>query len=402
VISSRRLAVLFPVCWVLWAVSCQAQDHAAPFERALQAGEWSRAESILRDHLDAHPEDAEAQFGLGLTQYLRVTEWSSHSSRRASKDLEALPLTSEPSSDVIAEVYPVFRGLLSQLIQEVTVVDATLAGISDDDVKLRVAVNRIRLDLNGDGHKSEKEVLLKLLSGRSVNHDSDQNTDFIVAFDKSDVHWFRSQCHLVMALCEFLLAHDWRATLEFRFFEGKTPFDSMVIPIDGIAAFHVIDWPVLEPERMKSVLEHLEVATRQLQATHTAIAAETDNDREWIAGHDQVNVLLGKKGHTKVLDRRVQVLEELEMVLAGKKLAPLLRDVFYEPQRNDTRSRNRQGVNVRRIFTEPGRFDLVLWLQGSAAEPYLEQGDINHGFWRTVLQSMFTSDWREFHILPFL
>jgi hypothetical protein len=33
-------------------------------------------------------------------------------------------------------------------------------------------------------------------------------------------------------------------------------------------------------------------------------------------------------------------------------------------------------VNLRRVFTEPRPFDLVLWVQGTAAAPYLENGPL--------------------------
>lgn len=36
-----------------------------------------------------------------------------------------------------------------------------------------------------------------------------------------------------------------------------------------------------------------------------------------------------------------------------------------------------RGVNVRQVFVEPRRFDLVLWVQGSAATPYLEEGPLS-------------------------
>ncbi len=59
-------------------------------------------------------------------------------------------------------------------------------------------------------------------------------------------------------------------------------------------------------------------------------------------------------------------LDEFESILQGKKLAPFWRG--NDPKR---------GINVRRVFTEPHTFDLVLWVQGSAAAPFLEQGEIS-------------------------
>ena len=33
------------------------------------------------------------------------------------------------------------------------------------------------------------------------------------------------------------------------------------------------------------------------------------------------------------------------------------------------------GINLRKVFMEPTRFDLVLWLQGTGLIPYLEKGE---------------------------
>ena len=55
-------------------------------------------------------------------------------------------------------------------------------------------------------------------------------------------------------------------------------------------------------------------------------------------------------------------IREAQPAGAGEKLIP-----FW-------RSGDDRGVNLRRVFTEPRMFDLVLWVQGTAAAPYLEKG----------------------------
>jgi hypothetical protein len=55
-------------------------------------------------------------------------------------------------------------------------------------------------------------------------------------------------------------------------------------------------------------------------------------------------------------------LGEFEALLAGRKLIPHWRLA--------------KGINLRRVFTEPRTFDPVLWMQGSAALPYLEDGEL--------------------------
>ena len=62
-----------------------------------------------------------------------------------------------------------------------------------------------------------------------------------------------------------------------------------------------------------------------------------------------------------------------DSMLAGKTLAPFWRGTPG------------QGVNLRRVFTEPTPFDLVLWVQGTGAAPYLEKGTATDPeFWRMI------------------
>lgn len=56
------------------------------------------------------------------------------------------------------------------------------------------------------------------------------------------------------------------------------------------------------------------------------------------------------------------VLDEVDALLDGRTLLP--------HWRFDT------GINLKRAFEEPSDFDLVLWITGPAALPYLEDGDV--------------------------
>ena len=58
-------------------------------------------------------------------------------------------------------------------------------------------------------------------------------------------------------------------------------------------------------------------------------------------------------------------LDEFESILAGRKLLPFWRG-----------SNPRLGINLRKVFTEPRAFDLVLWVRGTAAAPYLQEGEV--------------------------
>jgi hypothetical protein len=58
----------------------------------------------------------------------------------------------------------------------------------------------------------------------------------------------------------------------------------------------------------------------------------------------------------------MKMLDEFDALLAGEKLIPHWR---FEG-----------GINLRRFFLEPRTFDIVLLVQGSAAIPYIEQGEL--------------------------
>ena len=102
--------------------------------------------------------------------------------------------------------------IVETLLQNLARSEATLAPISDANVKLPLHFGMIRLDLTGDGQVSEDETLWKLyaaLSGNS-NVSAEKAREFFICFDRGDVHWLRGYCHLLMSMCEIYLAHDSR------------------------------------------------------------------------------------------------------------------------------------------------------------------------------------------------
>ena len=92
------------------------------------------------------------------------------------------------------------------------------------------------------------------------------------------------------------------------------------------------------------------------------VATETDDDNEWIPNTQQ-HALTGTRIDGEMSAAWLALLDEAEQVLNGDKLIPHWR-VTDGP-----------GVNLRRVFEEARFFDPVLWAQGSAAIPFLEQGD---------------------------
>jgi hypothetical protein len=47
-----------------------------------------------------------------------------------------------------------------------------------------------------------------------------------------------------------------------------------------------------------------------------------------------------------------------------------------------------RGINLRRFFFEPQLFDLILWVQGAAALPYMQTGTLTDaGVWERLLRT---------------
>jgi hypothetical protein len=211
-----------------------------------------------------------------------------------------------------------------------------------------------------------------------------QAKKFVIALDAGDVHWLRGYCHLLMAVGEFWLAHDGRdlfnrtahllfpkAEIPYEFLKhrpreaaaGELDFPAWQMIIDAISAVHLIRLEPTEPERLKRARGHLLAMIGESRKSWKLITAETDNDHEWIPNPKQ-DTVIGVKVSAEMIDDWQRVLDEAEQILDGKKLIPFWRDEQW-------------GVNIRRVFEEPTTLDLVLWVQGTAAQPYLEKGTMS-------------------------
>ena len=116
---------------------------------------------------------------------------------------------------------------------------------------------------------------------------------------------------------------------------------------------------------------HLEEVTKLSRQSWKAILAETDDDHEWIPNPKQAGVFRRGSVSEEIVRGWLAFLDEADAILAGKKLLPFWRGA------------DGRGVNLRRVFTEPTQFDLILWIQGTAAVPYLEKGTVTDPeFWK--------------------
>jgi hypothetical protein len=366
-------------------------------EKYLIAGQLKAGEEALNRRLSAHPHDDQARFGLGLLQFLRGVE-------QLFQDLYHYGLRDFSGRSPLAGRWPVgvneaaatinyeqARQIVENLRLNLLRSEASLAIITDPDVKLPLHFGLIRLDLNGDGELDDNEYLWKIYAHTTNNYAIDETkaADFYIKFDRGDVHWLQGYCHLLLAFCEIYLAYDTHELFErtghLFFSRVESPYKELQtnkhlrsLPgsdldiLDAVAFIHLVHCPLSMPEKMEVALHHLEVVVAQSRISWQWIMLEVDDDHEWLPNPRQTGVIPGVRVTDEMVTTWARIMDEADNLLAGKILLP-----FW-------RGSEGMGINLRRVFLEPRLFDLVLWVQGSDALPYLEKGKTTD-----------SADWRE-------
>lgn len=388
-----RSLLVAPILAALLAGTTSPAAEPPLAESFLLMGELAEGEAALAAAIKDDPKDDQARFGLGVVQFLRAVEGRVQAFYRHGLrsdvaggllPLTNLPIPNNPKPEPIDPAKA--RALLQTWVDELAKVEATLSGITSPEVKLPLRFGRIKLDFDGDGEHSDAETLWKIFTrfNRQAENGPKPSEDFLIAFDRGDVDWLRGYCHLLSAIAELPLAHDFETFFResgFLLFRGAAaPYPFLVEELvsrsndgemgfgpiaDIVSAIHRVQFPVIQPKRLASVLSHLEATAALSRSSWKAILAETDNDREWVPNPRQTSVV-GVPVTAEMIQGWMEVLDELEAILAGKTLVPFWRGV-----------KTTRGVNLRRVLTEPRPFDLVLWVQGSAAAPYLEEGVVS-------------------------
>ncbi|MBX3427611.1 MAG: hypothetical protein KF688_18170 [Pirellulales bacterium] len=364
-------------------------------ERLLLAGNLADSEQKLAAMLASEQADDNVRLALGSAKFLRGLERLMQSLYRyglkpvqpMGMPIVRLPVPNNPTPVPLTN--DAFRRIIVEFVQDLDAAEKTLAEIDSADVRLPLHIGLVRLDVDADGQASVDEALWKVLA-RIMGPRIDQGTaeGFVVALDLGDVHWLRGYCHLLQAACNAFLAYDTQelhdltaqlffptATVRYEFLKDDT--GRIWGNIGDILAFiHLQRLPVVEPARMSRAREHLLATIEQSRQSWQAILAETDDEHEWIPNPRQKNAAVPfVQIDDEIVAQWGKVTDELELILKGERLAP-----FW-------RGSKKQGVNIRRVFEEPRTFDLVLWIQGSAAGPYLEEGEqTSPQLWRETMQ----------------
>ncbi|AZO22219.1 MULTISPECIES: hypothetical protein [unclassified Mesorhizobium] len=338
-------------------------DPAAAY--AAGAGEFFTALEILASGLHRHGFESPQSFMLPLMR---------------------LPVPDNPNPQPLT--YEEFRAILvafrDQLEKSATTLGSVPAGA---DIGMVVDLTRAGIDLNEDGNIAPDEsiaAIMASLSRGSVDA-SAAAPSLAFRFDRADGYWLQGYAEFLMAQADFWLAHDFRTMFDGSFHmlfpRAKLPLQDTLVPPDGgmsgnifssewrfadfISLVHLVNWPVVEPERRQAARRHLLEMIRLSREDWKAILAETDNDREWLPGPQQkgVNPLTGLEVGEEQVTAWLATLTMAEDLLEGRVLLPHFRIAG-------------KGINMKRFFDEPKPFDLVLSITGPAIAPYVESGKI--------------------------
>ena len=385
-----NLPLVFCVALCLSLAASPAAADAPLAEKYLLDGKLAEGAKALEGRLKEAPTDDQARFGLGVLQFLQTFEHLGgglfkYGLRTEKSFLRPPPQVKEflpqnPNPEMLT--YTVARQLLQTFIEDLAKAEATLAEVHDPAVKLPLHVGLIKIDPFGQGKPISAAFLFERIEGPPVKNQ--QVKELVIGFDRGDVSWLRGYCHFLAAGGELLLAVDGQRAfdcgahllfekvetpyiflLEERRAFDEAPLTNVRMFSDVLSFFHQLTrLPLKEPARTKAALAHLEAGVGQAKELWKFILAETDDDNEWLPNPRQTGVI-GVKVTQEMIDVWLETLDEAEQVLQGKKLIPFWRGKAGE-----------RGVNLRRVFTEPQTFDLIEWVQGTAAVPYLEKGPL--------------------------
>lgn len=331
---------LLGLCVFLTGSVLLAQQQPSLLEKYLYSGDYANGQLELERAVRKNPTD-ELRFGLGFIRLVRTME-------RVGKGLYHLGLKKQQSSPMPIRIpipenpdpapvrYEDLRTMFAILYRDLEDVESAFASIKGDDLKVPIAMAKIKLDLTGGG-KAEYDLLSIFVADfrTDMAKQLEKNPDFKICWDSADVAWFRGYCHLIMSFLDAALALDWEA--EFNDHGSK----AFAKPIRSKVARENGSWKIRirEPLRLSQFRTHLIAVCQLNHQVWKLIRAEKDDDHEWLPSPKQ-NSVLGLPVRDEMIDGWLTVMTEFEGLLDGSK-------VFKYREEDET------GYNLKELLENP-------------------------------------------------
>jgi hypothetical protein len=377
----------FSATCLLVALVLAGNVRAQNFDDALASGGLTAAEA----NLAAEDLTAETAFLLGGIQFLRGFE--AVFQVRYENFGPVVPMVPgmlndlPPNPDVSFD--PAFvETAMARALDHFDDALETLAAAVDGEFAIELNLRDFWFDIDADGARAPWEGLIDVL-GEFNSRPGVDAFDGTVRFDTADAEWLAAYVHVVSGVAEIVLAldptpaitrvYDGRRMLDELGAIGATPFigDDTVLDIAAGALLTMQGVP--DRRRTRAALAHFKAMVAHNREFWAEVAEETDDDNEWLPNAAQTSAMgLGVGADTALAWENV--LDEIDAILDGELLIP------YWRLRRIPNAASGVGLNLRRLMEEPGDMDIILWIQGTAVAPFLEQGALaDMGAWRQFL-----------------
>lgn len=342
------------------------------------------------ESVEATPETA---FVLGGVRFLQAAEHI-FQIRYANYD-GSLPMIPGMRNDLPfnpnSEFDPAFlenaaSGALAHLAQA----EAALQPAIDGEFEVEVPFDAIWFDIDEDGERDDWESLGAVMS--SLGTDPDPSFGGIVRFDSADAEWLAAYVHVISGTSELVLALDPTPAIT-TVYEGRLQLTALGAPptsgflddefVDVLAATLLTLRGPLDANRTRAAHAHFKAMIAHNQAFWRELSEETDNQLEWLPNSEQTSAF-GLTLPAEMAESWQAVLSDMDAILDGEKLVPFVRIGVGQDL-----DENGQGIglNLNKLLQDPGDMDLILWIQGAGATPYLERGTLADGeAWRRFQQ----------------
>ena len=371
-----------PVFAALFATLCAGPALAADLTAEIGQNGLSATEARLAAL--PFPTDAD-RFALGGVHFLRTIEIALQQRwRNGMHDPTGLlpvlrmPMGENPDAGEFdpSSVAALFRDMITGM----ETARAPLEAIPDDaDFRVEIALDDLWFDINANGARDDGEGVMDLAGALILGQRGAARARGaqgpVIRFDAADAAWLAAYTHLLTGISELVLAYDPTASLT----RVKTSTATMadLAPTMPGAGFFPNDGAVVDtlytlintldqaPDavRTASARDHFLHMITENRRFWARVAVETDNDHEWLPNDAQTSAL-GITVPQGAGDQWLAVLADGEALLNGQVLVPYWR------------LGDGAGINVGKMFTDPAPIDLVGWIQGADAVPYMEQGPL--------------------------
>ncbi|WP_425052982.1 hypothetical protein [Psychromarinibacter sp. S121] len=332
-------------------------------------------------YLAALPDpDATERFALGSVRFLRAievtlqTRWRmGFNAARTELPVLRLPVPPNPSPEPFEP--EAVRALFAQVALDMEAARAPLLTIGDDDeVSLPIRLGELWFDINMNGTRDEGEGLVNVAGRALTGRGMDEDRIPPLVFDTSDAAWLAAYTHLLAAFSELVMAFDpteqirriGEASAQMDALAADTPYVNAMDmqfgqQVDRIASVYLSLRQQPDAAHTRAAREHLLGMIAQNRVFWTRVAAETDNNGEWVP-NDLQQQGLGLEVPAGTGARWLAVLDDAEKMLNGELLIPYWR------------LRQGAGLNLKTMFEDPVPVDIAEWVHGVGLMRYAEEG----------------------------